>query len=293
MPTTPLVVGAPDFDNDARGDTQAAPSVARMLAPLPGARDEAMSIAQFLGVRALTDASASKPALLLTRSPRVLHVATHAYYLPPAELHAEAGSPTVVSDALPSRGLSRIAAVDDPMLRAGVALSGANNTLQHVETAVDIDSGLLSAREILSMDLRRTELVVLSACDTGLGAIVPGRTVAGLPRAFIVAGADSVVMSLWKVPDASTSALMKCFYRELSKGVSTADALRVAKLAAMKDCPHPRDWAAFICYGSDRLITATPDTAQPSEARDESEDDDGSNSPQPVSSNPLKLVPRP
>ena len=99
------------------------------------------------------------------------------------------------------------------------------------------------------MDLLDTELVVLSACETGLGEVKVGEGVFGLRRAFVLAGARTLVMSLWSVPDEATRLLMEDFYRRLLAGEGRAEALRNAQLALRRKYPHPYYWGAFICHG--------------------------------------------
>jgi CHAT domain-containing protein len=100
------------------------------------------------------------------------------------------------------------------------------------------------------MDLSGTQLVVLSPCDTGLGDIQRREGVFGLRRAFAVAGARTLVMSLWKVPDAQTRELTRAFYEELKLGRDVAEALHIAQNRVRQIHPHPYFWAAFICQGS-------------------------------------------
>jgi CHAT domain-containing protein len=102
---------------------------------------------------------------------------------------------------------------------------------------------------VTGLDLLDTELVVLSACDTGLGAIHAGEGVFGLRRAFVVAGAKTLVMSLWKVPDQQTQALIVDFYRRLLAGTPRGQALREAQQELRKRHPHPFCGGAFICQG--------------------------------------------
>ena len=99
------------------------------------------------------------------------------------------------------------------------------------------------------LDLSATGLVVLSACQTGLGEVRIGEGVFGLRRAFVVAGAKTLIMSLWKVPDMQTQGLMVDFYQRILAGQSPADALREAQLAMKTRYPHPYYWGAFICQG--------------------------------------------
>src|SRR5262249_33528468 len=117
-----------------------------------------------------------------------------------------------------------------PMLRAGLALAGARRWLGGGCPPTEAEDGLLMAEDVLGMDLRGTEVVGLSGCDTGRGDIEVGEGVFGLQRAFLLAGARSLVMSLWKVPDEETRALMDRFYRDLLRGKSRAEALRGAQL---------------------------------------------------------------
>ncbi|HKP12059.1 MAG TPA: CHAT domain-containing protein, partial [Blastocatellia bacterium] len=111
-------------------------------------------------------------------------------------------------------------------------------------------SGALEVREIYGMDLARANLVVLSACQTQLGAQSKGDDIVGLNRAFIYAGASSVIASLWQVDDQATSLLMKAFYGNLKRGLSKAEALQAAQIATRKKHPHPYYWAAFVLTGN-------------------------------------------
>jgi CHAT domain-containing protein/Flp pilus assembly protein TadD len=111
------------------------------------------------------------------------------------------------------------------------------------------DSGAIEVREIYGMDLTRTNLVALSACETQLGARSKGDDIVGLNRAFIYAGASSVIASLWTVDDEATSLLMKAFYGHLKQGMSKAAALQAAQTATRKKYPHPYYWAAFVLTG--------------------------------------------
>jgi CHAT domain-containing protein len=113
-------------------------------------------------------------------------------------------------------------------------------------------TGLVSARELAGYDLRGTQLVVLSSCDSGVGAMPAGEGVYGLRRALTLAGAESQVVSLWKVEDLSTRALMQVFYGELVRGRGRAEALRHAELELLRQprFAHPYYWAGFILIGN-------------------------------------------
>jgi CHAT domain-containing protein len=110
---------------------------------------------------------------------------------------------------------------------------------------------MVTALELAGLDLWGTQLVVLSACDTGRGEVKLGQGVYGLRRAFVTAGAETVVMSLWKVSDETTRALMVEYYRHLLEGQGRGRALREAMFSVRQSQPHPHFWAPFIVQGSD------------------------------------------
>lgn len=133
----------------------------------------------------------------------------------------------------------------DPMLRSGLILSGGNNAWLGNATSSDIEDGVLTALEISNMNLSNTDLVVLSACETGLGEIT-NDGVFGLQRAFKMAGVQTLVMSLWKVDDMATSLMMQTFYEQLLSGKSKRDAFNIAQNTVRNKYPEPYYWAAFI-----------------------------------------------
>src|SRR5262249_5138148 len=143
------------------------------------------------------------------RSPRILHLATHGFFLPDqqADLRVFLGRNLELGGAADPAGLGRLSGpgMEDPMLRSGLALAGAHTFLRGGALPDEAEDGLLTAEDVAGLDLLDTELVVLSACDTGLGTVHVGEGVFGLRRAFTVAGAKTLVMSLWKVPDLATA----------------------------------------------------------------------------------------
>jgi CHAT domain-containing protein len=139
---------------------------------------------------------------------------------------------------------------ENPLLRSGLALAGAQTWLDGKPLPPEAEDGLLTAEDVAGLDLLNTELVVLSACETGLGEVHTGEGVFGLRRAFIVAGARTLVMSLWKVPDEQTRELMIDFHTRVLSGQGVADALRQAQLAMREKYPDPYFWGAFICHGN-------------------------------------------
>jgi len=177
--------------------------------PLPAAEREAMLVAALLDTRPLIGPAASKSAVLsLAPDARVIHLATHG-----------------IAEDVRGQGLP------------GALVLAASGT----------DDGLLSSSEIMGLRLH-AGLVVLSACNTGLGNL-SGDGVIGLSRAFMAAGAQSVVVSLWSVPDQPTAELMQAFYRSLASSPNKAAALRHAMLATRARYPDPLAWAGFILVG--------------------------------------------
>jgi CHAT domain-containing protein len=143
-----------------------------------------------------------------------------------------------------------------PMLRSGLYFAGADRTLAAQSTPDDLDNGVLTAAEAGSLNLTGTELVVLSACNTGQGDLKNGEGVFGLRRAFQEAGANAVLMSLWSVPDRETQELMQIFYSKWLAGTEKHEALRQAQLemrAKVKRTYGGRDlpyyWGAFVLLG--------------------------------------------
>jgi CHAT domain-containing protein len=197
----------------------------RQWAPLPRTLGEADMVSEvFPDAILLTDSKATEGALHGLRGPQVLHVATHGYF--------EAATPE-----------GEIAT--NPLLRSGVVLAGANGP------PVGDDDGMLTALELSGLDLEGTRVVVLSACETGLGEVLDGEGVYGLRRALVLAGAESQVMSLWRVSDAATRALMRGYYERLKAGEGRADALRAQQREMLTgDRRHPYYWAAFIPSGA-------------------------------------------
>ncbi len=245
--------------------TLRADRVASGWAPLPGSRQEAESIQRLLPQAQLfLGADATKERLLGLPTPGILHLATHGFFLEDAP--TPAGTRAVVQfgalghDPLALRP-------PDPMLRSGLALAGAHAPAADAsqESQPRPDAALVTALELAGLDLWGTQLVVLSACDTGRGDVKLGQGVSGLRRSLVVAGAETVVMSLWKVNDDSTRLLMDTYYRNLLAGQGRASALRGAMRSLRASRPHPHHWAPFIALGSDaplRAITPKPQKAQ-------------------------------
>ncbi len=186
----------------------------RQLTSLPGAGREAEEIARFFRTQALEGNQATETTVVKQMaSARIIHLATH---------------------GLLDYGNPQASGVLDLPGAIALAPDSSNN-------------GLLTSAEISQMRLS-ADLVVLSACETGLGNI-RGDGVVGLSRSLMQAGVPSIVVSLWSVPDAPTAELMIEFYRQLQQNPDKAQALRQAMLITMQEHPNPRDWAAFTLIG--------------------------------------------
>jgi hypothetical protein len=172
-----------------------------------------------------------------------------------------AGCPGRLSGPLP----------ENPLLRSGLALAGANTWLEGGTPPPDAEAGLLTAEDVAGLDLTSTQLVVLSACETGLGEVRTGEGVFGLRRAFMLAGARTLVMSLWKVPDEHTCELMVDFYRRVLAGHGRAESLREAQMAMKAKHADPYYWGAFICQGDpSSLATSEPSSSHGGSSREDS-----------------------
>ena len=269
-----LAVGAPDYDagegrstdrgHGPRGEAVAEETTPRpahgwTLPPLPGAADEAAHAAELWAEAGpeytsllLTGSEATEPAVLaLAPGVRVLHLATHGFAL---------GSRSVVTGD-PSRGVGGLAPAavvaaggvpppEAPRV-SGLALAGANRG--GLDSS---DDGILTAEEIAASDLSGVEWAVLSACESGVGEASSGEGVFGLRRAFLAAGARTVITSLWAVEDEPTREWMTALYRaRLVDGASTAEAVRRASREVLEarrrrgESVHPSTWAAFVATG--------------------------------------------
>lgn len=216
---------------------------------LPGTRQEGIEIARLLHVHPLLAKEAVESHIKSAQAPRILHIATHGFFLSDQQT-ARVGSEPLLAGSTGEDRFWRLRHVEDPLLRSGLAFAGANTWLQGREVPPTAEDGLLTARDVLYLDLEGTDLVTLSACETGVGQVHVGEGVFGLRRAFTQAGAKTLVMSLWRIPDVQTRALMSAFYERLLSGVSCVEALRAAQLELRQRYPDPYYWGAFICSGA-------------------------------------------
>jgi CHAT domain-containing protein/Tfp pilus assembly protein PilF len=250
----PLIVANPAFGDaiaDAAapipgpavraGDERRSVTSARDLsevyfAAIAGTAREAQAIQLlFPDATVLGGERASEASLRQFAAPRLLHIATHGFFLQYAGLAPKAGAPESAG------GQGR-----NPLLRAGLALAGAN-----IRGNTDPDDGVLTALEASRLNLWGTRLVALSACDTGVGEVRNGDGVYGLRRAFVLAGAESLLMSLWPVSDTWTERQMRSYYQNLKLGKGRGESLRLVQLDMLARNPrlHPFYWANFIQSG--------------------------------------------
>jgi len=206
------------------------------LNPLPGSEREVNNIAKQLvkknwETEVFTSTLATEETLKRLKSPKVLHIATHGYFMN--------------SEKTPTRiGLFASTAAQNPAMRSMLFFAGAENNIEGSSSSSN--DGILTAFEAAVLQLDNTELVVLSSCNTGLGKIQNGEGVLGLQRAFRIAGARSLIMSLWEVEDAATALLMRVFYENWTSGMSKTEAFHNAQLTLKTKYPEPFYWGSFI-----------------------------------------------
>ncbi|HEU5290130.1 MAG TPA: CHAT domain-containing tetratricopeptide repeat protein, partial [Cyclobacteriaceae bacterium] len=215
------------------------------VSALPGTKVEIDGIAKILKtagyqVNQFMQKDASEKNIKGIKGPSLVHIATHGYFLQDA---AESSGSVF--------GVNSENASNNPLLRSGLILAGAGKTITG-SGGVDItsnDNGVLTAYEAMNLNLEGTNLVILSACETGLGDVKSGEGVYGLQRAFQVAGADALIMSLWKVDDAATQLLMTNFYNNWIKLGNKQKAFKQAQLQLMTKYKEPYYWGAFVMMG--------------------------------------------
>jgi CHAT domain-containing protein len=213
--------------------------------PLPGTKVELENISKILKAGGFQytiaeQKNATEGKLKTVNGPSLMHIATHGYFLADGSI----GS----GDAM---GIDAENAKNNPLLRSGLILAGAPDP-SNEEQKADLqsnDNGILTAYEAMNLNLEGTDLIVLSACETGLGDVKAGEGVYGLQRAFLVAGANAMVMSLWKVDDEATQMLMTNFYTNWTKGGNKLKAFKQAQLQLMTKYKDPYYWGAFTMMG--------------------------------------------
>ncbi len=210
-----------------------------VIVQLPGTKVEVDGINKVLKssgyqVAELTQKDATETNLKSAKEVSILHIATHGYFLKDVE-----------KTSWPI-GVHADNAKDNVLLRSGLMLTGASDADKSKAGLDSSNNGIITSYEAMNLDLKGTNLVVLSACETGLGEIKAGEGVYGLQRAFLVAGAEAIVMSLWKVDDAATQQLMNNFYNNLVKTSDKQKAFKQAQQQLMTKFKEPFYWGAFV-----------------------------------------------
>jgi len=214
------------------------------LRPLPETQTELEYIGRVLSsngvkVQQYLGTEATEEAIKEISSPSVLVVGTHGYFLANVDDHEDRTF----------AGFDTKKFIDNPLLRSGVHLAGAQSTLDGKRPSSEREDGILTAYEAMNLDLSNTELVVLSACETGLGAVKNGEGVYGLQRAFQTAGAKTLIMSLWKVDDKATRELMTTFFENWMKVKNKRQAFLAAQMTIKAKYKLPYYWGAFVLLG--------------------------------------------
>jgi CHAT domain-containing protein len=270
QPSAPLVFADPDFDLGRDQVVRETRALTRGQQPsdrtrglsralnlgttprLPGTAAEAEAVAprlrQYAGVepRVYTNQQALAGVFQTARNPKVVLLSTHGFFLPTQEVEP------AERDLHGTEAVKAVPGVENPLLRSGLLLAGCNHAGRAGEGE---DNGVLTGLQIVGTDLRGCELVVLSACETGLGDVRNGEGVAGLRQAFQLAGAEAVVATLWQIPDRQSAQLMIRFFDELAakkdKTTALADAQRamIEERRAKNGAAHPFFWAAFTVTG--------------------------------------------
>jgi len=214
------------------------------IAALPGTKVEIDNVSKVLKgsgyqVTQFAQKTATEANLKSIKGPTLLHIATHGFFLQDVESQGGAF------------GVHLENANDNPLLRSGLMLAGASATVsgKRMPNLESNDNGVMTAYEAMNLNLEGTDLVLLSACETGLGDVKAGEGVYGLQRAFLVAGADALIMSLWKVDDAATQQLMSNFYTNWIKLGNKQKAFKQAQLQLMTKYKEPYYWGAFVMMG--------------------------------------------
>lgn len=236
-----VIIGNPKFYSDVSEEELF--SVRRPIPQLKGAEQEALELKRILSSKGVKlnfflRSGATEDTLRTVKNPRVFHIATHGFF---------EAQKSQNSNAL---ALNENATFDNPLLRSGLMLSEAGDLMQSKNYfEYNKKPGVLTAYEVVNLNFDNTELVVLSACETGKGDVKEGDGVFGLQRAFFVAGAKSLIMSLFKVDDEATKKLMLIFYQKWLETGDRRKAFYEAKKELRKEYEHPYYWASFVMLG--------------------------------------------
>ncbi|MEO1373662.1 MAG: tetratricopeptide repeat protein [Cyanobacteria bacterium J06635_10] len=202
----------------------------------------------FPDTKIITGEKATEKRIKQLKIPRNLHLATHGFFLPDKEIKPISPAINQLNNQFDK---PQYVNLENPLLRSGLALAGFNN--RQNKKSKNTEDGVLTALEVAGLNLRGTELVVLSACETGIGDVKTGDGVYGLRRALVIAGSQTQLLSLWKVADNGTKDLMVEYYQKIKAGKGRHEALREVQLEFLNsntDYQYPYYWASFIPSGN-------------------------------------------
>lgn len=219
-------------------------TTAEVVSPLPGTKKELEELDELLDRKGwntdvYTGKQATEKSIKEVSNPRIFHVATHGFFKEDKK------------KSKLDQEFNESAAYDNPLLKTGLLLAGAGDILNQTRFNYNVDNGILTAYEAMNLNLDQTDLVVLSACETGLGELQAGEGVYGLQRAFLVAGARTIVMSLFKVSDEATQQLMIKFYRKWIETGNKRQSFVDAKKEIRNEFRDPIYWGPFVMIGLD------------------------------------------
>lgn len=234
---TASMFGNPSFYMTASADAS--------ISALPGTEKEINQLQLLLkqkgwDTKEYMEKTATEETVKELNSPKIFHVATHGFYKPTEELTLESEMES-----------NEAQLTQNPLMRTGLLLKGAGDLLDKTDYNYNMENGILTASEAMNLSLDRTDLVVLSACETGLGQLEAGEGVYGLQRAFLVAGAKVLIMSMFKVSDEATQKLMLKFYQKWLNSGNLRQSFVDAKKELRIEYPEPIYWGAFIIIGLD------------------------------------------
>jgi CHAT domain-containing protein len=220
-------------------------SAERSIAQLPGTDREVRDLDELLKKQGWStseylESDASEEQVKQVNSPNVLHIATHGFY-----------TPEIDPDELAQLTENEAMLTENPLLKTGLLLKGAGDVFAQSKYNYNIANGILTAQEAMNLNLDQTDLVVLSACETGLGDIHNGEGVMGLQRAFLVAGAKVLIISMFKVDDTATQKLIDTFYPKWLATKNLRQSFIEAKKEVRLEFPDPYYWGAFMMIGLD------------------------------------------
>ncbi len=220
-------------------------SAGKAISPLPGTEKEVNQVQYMLKQKGwltaeYVEGSASEENVKEINSPKIFHIATHGFYTPTTQLRLE--------DELQA---NEARLHENPLMRTGLLLKGAGDLMEKTAYNYNMENGILTAYEAMNLNLDKTDLVVLSACETGLGDLEAGEGVYGLQRAFLVAGAKVLIMSMFKVDDEATQKLMLIFYQKWLNSGKLRESFIEAKKELRIQYSDPIYWGAFMMIGQD------------------------------------------